>query len=90
MDDFLLPHECEGLIRAHENHLMESSQHDPIVCFSDQSTMTSYLRLAGVPWSDAIRMTDLLKGVYFTVLQYFNRIAAIHSVNTRSNTSGLT
>ena len=62
MDNFLSSRECEGLMNAHENHVIHHRKHDPIVCFSDEVTMKSYLRLANVPWSKTTSKKDFSRG----------------------------
>ena len=62
MDNFLSSRECEGLMHAHESHVSQHRQHDPIVCFSDELTMLSYLGLAAVPWSKSVSAKDFLQG----------------------------
>jgi hypothetical protein len=45
-DDFLSAEECAGLMRVHDQHVQDSSKHDPILCFDSINTLRKHLKEA--------------------------------------------
>ncbi|XP_076808598.1 uncharacterized protein LOC143451757 [Clavelina lepadiformis] len=62
MDNFLSSRECDGLMRAHENHVREHNKQAPIICFSGLVTMRLYLKQAKVSWADKVSESDFTPG----------------------------
>nr|CAB3260540.1 uncharacterized protein LOC100175515 [Phallusia mammillata] len=64
MDDFLSPHECDGLMKAHASHVKQHSQHHPIICFSGETTMKEYLKHFKISWVNKVSENDFTEGTY--------------------------
>ncbi|XP_071961640.1 uncharacterized protein [Antedon mediterranea] len=45
-ENFLSPHECEGLMGAHNRHVSETNKNDPLICFDGISTLKKHLKAA--------------------------------------------
>nr|XP_026694930.1 uncharacterized protein LOC100175515 [Ciona intestinalis] len=62
MDDFLSSRECEGLMKAHDNHMKQHDDQGPIICFSDETTMGKYLEQIKEKWTKRISSQDWTQG----------------------------
>lgn len=45
-DEFLSEQECDGLMRAHDSHVKESSKINPLICFDTIETLRKHLKTA--------------------------------------------
>lgn len=61
MDNYLSPRECDGLIRAHEKHVMDYSSENPLICFNDIETLRKHMREFGL-----VKLSKLLTENDFT------------------------
>lgn len=45
-DEFLSEQECDGLMRAHDSHVKESSKINPLICFDTIETLRKHIKTA--------------------------------------------
>ena len=45
-DEFLSEQECDGLMKAHDSHVKESSKINPLICFDTIETLRKHLKAA--------------------------------------------
>jgi hypothetical protein len=45
-DEFLSEQECDGLMKAHDSHVKDSSKHSPLICFDTIETLRKHLKAA--------------------------------------------